>query len=195
MGSHKIENEKKEIRVNGVRIVEKALEICINAHKGQIRKGDGKPYFIHPLMVALKLASYGASPEVIAAALTHDVLEDTNYTKEDLENELNSNVLGMVEALTQVENPSWKEKKLGYIESVRNAGIDVKLISVADKIHNLESLIMAHKVKGKGIWKLFKGNREEKAWFETELLGIFKSINHPLINEYESLIEEEKRLD
>ncbi len=187
--------EGRDSEFYGVEIVEKALEICIKAHEGQVRKGDEKPFFTHPIMVALKLASYGAPPEVIAAALTHDVLEDTNYTKEKLRKELNDTVVGMVEALTQDTKLSWKDKKSKYIESVRYATVDVKLISVADKIHNLESLIMAHKKKGKDIWKLFNGSREEKEWFETKFLEMLRSTKHPLIDEYEVLIEKEKRLE
>lgn len=192
-----MKNQREETKLGfpGVELVEKAIRICCEAHKGQLRKGDGKPYFIHPIMAALKLARYGVSDETIAAALTHDVIEDTDYPREILREELGNRVFEMIEALTQNDKLSYREKKLEYIESVRNAGTDVKLISVADKVHNLESLIMAHRKKGKDIWELFSGSKENKTWFETNLLEVLKDINHPLIDEYKSLIETERELE
>ena len=202
MGSQRIDmkerRESAEKRVypsEGAALIEKAIEICLEAHKGQVRKGDGKPYFIHPIMVALKLASYEASPRGIAAALTHDVLEDTDCSKDRLKYELDCYVLEMVEGLTQDNSLSWKEKKLKYIESVAEHCMTARLISAADKIHNIDSLIMAHNEQGKEVWKNFNTSREDKIWFETALLESFKRFDHPIFKEYEALVEKMKRLD
>lgn len=67
--------------------IEKALRIAVEAHKDQTRKGDGSPYIVHPLMVAFKLQKYNFPDAVIVAALTHDVLEDTDYPEEKLKEE------------------------------------------------------------------------------------------------------------
>jgi guanosine-3',5'-bis(diphosphate) 3'-pyrophosphohydrolase len=60
-------------------LVEKALRIAVLYHKDQKRKVDNLPYIVHPVMVALKLAKYGFDDVVIAAALVHDILEDTDF--------------------------------------------------------------------------------------------------------------------
>lgn len=185
---------KNGIRVKENEIVEKALEICIKAHEGQMRKGDVKPYYVHPLMTALKLAGLGAAPEVLAAALTHDVLEDTDFPKEKMREELNDRVTEMVEKLTQDDKLTWRGKKIRYIDEVKNASMDVKLICLADKVHNLESLIRGHELIGEEIWGLFRGSREDKEWFEDRLLEAIGDIQHPLMDEYRALIEEEKKL-
>lgn len=190
-----IEGQKsKTSEFKGVELLEKAITICIDAHKDQIRKGDGKPYYIHPVMVALKLAKYGVNEEVLAAAFTHDILEDTELSKETIKKELGENVLNMVEALTNDDALPWKEKKLKYIDSVRNASFEVKLISVADKIHNLESLILAHNKIGKDIWTKFNTGKSGKMWFESKMLKMLKEYSHPLIDEYEMLIKKAKGL-
>lgn len=65
-------------------IIEKAVRISVEAHQNQTRKGDDLPFIIHPFMVALKLAKYNFSDTVVAAALAHNVLEDTDYSEEKL---------------------------------------------------------------------------------------------------------------
>ena len=92
-------------------LVEKALCIAIIAHRDQKRKNDGSPYAMHPLMVALKLARHEFSDTVIAAALVHDVLEDTNFSKDEMQRQLGDEVLVIVTALSENKSLSWKERK------------------------------------------------------------------------------------
>ncbi|PIT88782.1 MAG: phosphohydrolase [Candidatus Magasanikbacteria bacterium CG10_big_fil_rev_8_21_14_0_10_36_32] len=177
-------------------LIEKAVRLATLAHAGQKRKGDNLPYIIHPMMVALKLAKYGASDEVIAAALTHDVLEDTDVPVEKLKEELGEEVLTIVQAVSNDDSLGWLEKKKHYIETVKNGPAGAKAVALADKIHNLESILIAYSEQGKDVWKKFNGTKEQKIWFETEMLNMLKStFEHPLIAEYERLIGEEGKLD
>jgi (p)ppGpp synthase/HD superfamily hydrolase len=176
-------------------LLEKAVEVCFKQHCIQTRKADGKPYFIHPVIVALKLAKHGFPENVLAAALLHDVLEDTDYPQEKLKSEFGKEIFEMVTALTQDNKLSWKEKKKKYINSVQNSSDNVKAISTADKIHNIESLIMAFRKYGKEIWNKFNGSKNEKIRFEEELLKALKTGNNPLAEEFESLIKREKNLE
>jgi len=176
-------------------LVEKAVRVSVVAHSGQTRKGDNLPYIIHPFMVALKLAKYKFPDTVIAAALTHDVLEDTDFGEEKLKQELNSEVLEIVKAVTNDDSLPWEEKKKKYVETVRNGSEGAKAVAVADKIHNLESLMIAHAEQGPELWKKFNRGKEQKLWFENEVLKMLKQTwQHPLIDEYESLLEQEKEL-
>lgn len=177
-------------------IIDTALRIAIEAHKNQTRKGDDLPYIIHPVMVALKLAKHNFPDKVVAAALTHDVLEDTDYPEEKLKKELGDEVLEIIEAVTNDQSLPWEEKKKKYIETVRNGSESAKAVAVADKIHNLESLLIAHKEQGPVVWKKFNRGKEEKVWFENEVLKMLKNTwQHPLIAEYECLLEKEKELE
>ena len=176
-------------------IIEKAVRVSVTAHKDQTRKGDDLPYIIHPFMVAIKLAKYNFPDTVIAAALTHDVLEDTEYPEDKLKNELGEEVLEIVKAVTNDDSLPWEEKKKKYVETVRAGSDGAKAVAVADKIHNLESLLLAYLEQGPELWKKFNRGKEQKLWFENEVLKMLKETwKHPLIEEYEKLLEQEKEL-
>jgi (p)ppGpp synthase/HD superfamily hydrolase len=155
-------------------IIEKATRIAVEVHEGQRRKVDGLPYIIHPVMVALKLAKYNFPDKVIAAALAHDILEETKYPEEKLRKELGDEVAEIVKAVTNENIPDWEEKKKKYVESVLNGSKDAKAVSVADKIHNLESLLIAYEEQGLSIWGKFNRGKEKKIWFENEVLKMLK---------------------
>lgn len=177
-------------------IIEKATQIAVEAHKNQTRKADGSPYIVHPIMVALKLQKHNFEDEIIAAALTHDVLEDTDYPEDKLKEELGGGVYNIVKAVSNDDSLPWEEKKKLYIETVRNGNEGAKAVCVADKIHNLECLFAAYKEQGKEIWKKFNRGKDKKIWFETEVLKMLKETwKHPLIDEYEKLIKKEEKLD
>ena len=184
-----------EDEFGNLKLLEKAVEVCFKQHCFQKRKADGKPYFIHPVIVALKLAEHGFPENVLAAALLHDVLEDTDYPQEKLRSEFGKEIFEMVTALTQDESFPWEEKKKKYVTSVQNSSDNVKAISTADKIHNIESLIMAYRKYGKDIWNKFNGSKNDKIRFEEELLKVLKTGNNPLAEEFESLINREKDLE
>lgn len=177
-------------------LTEKALRLAARAHDGQMRKEGGLPYIIHPVMVAFMLEKYGFGEPVIAAALTHDVLEDTAVSPEELALELGSEVLHMVEALTYDETLSWEEQRARYIKSVRAASEGVRAICTADKIHNAQSLLASHEKEGREVWKHFTRGKDDKLWFEGEVLKMLKeSWSHPLVEEYAELVGRMRMLD
>jgi (p)ppGpp synthase/HD superfamily hydrolase len=174
-------------------LVEKAALIAFVGHAGQVRKDGGSPYVVHPYMAALKLAAHGFEDRVLAAALVHDVLEDTQVTPEQLEQLLGRDVVDIVRSLTEDKALPWETRKERYIEAIRVASDEVKAVSTADKIHNLESLFAAYALQGPEIWKVFNRGREQKCWFERALLKTLQETwTHPLVHEYAKLVE---RLD
>ncbi|MBI4361385.1 bifunctional (p)ppGpp synthetase/guanosine-3',5'-bis(diphosphate) 3'-pyrophosphohydrolase [Candidatus Micrarchaeota archaeon] len=176
-------------------IVEKAARIAVVAHAKQKRKGDGSPYIVHPFRVALKLAQNGFSDEVIAAALVHDVLEDTTYPEKKLRRELGESVYRIVKAVTNDDSLSWEEKKRKYVQTVRAGPAGAKAVCVADKIHNMESLLTDYQKQGPAIWKKFNRGKKQKKWFERMVLEMLReTFKHPLVDEYAQLIEREEKL-
>ena len=189
-----MEQEKPKQKAN---LVMTAASIAAFAHRDQKRKVDGTPYIFHPMAVAQKLACAGVSNEdIIAAALVHDVLEDTDYPEEKLREELGGEVVDIVKALTADNALSWLEKKKKYAQSVKNGSAAVQMVALADKITNLENLLEAYKKQGKAVWGRFNASREQKIRFEEEMLAIFKeTLNDPMVPDYEKLIEKEKTLE
>ncbi|MFA6253503.1 MAG: HD domain-containing protein [Patescibacteria group bacterium] len=177
-------------------LIEKALRVMLLAHGQQVRKTDDSPYVIHPMMVAKKLARLGFGDEVIAATMVHDVLEDTDYSEKKLRQELGDKVVDIIMSLTENKSLEWETRKKKYIEAVKNAGPETKAISIADKIHNLESIIATHKKMGSKIWDKFNRGKEQKMWFENEMLKMFQATwESPMIAEYEKLLKEVEKLD
>ena len=173
--------------------IEKAARLAARAHRGQTRKESDLPYVVHPFMVAIKLIKYGFSDTVIAAALVHDVLEDASVTTEELSDELGNEVAQLVTTITNDDSLPWLEKKKKYIESVRIGPVEAKAIATADKVHNLESLLIAYETDGNKVWAYFNSGMKDKIWFEEAMLKMLQeSWQHPLIKEYESLLSDLK---
>ena len=170
-------------------LVEKAARIMAVAHEKQTRKSDGSPFIVHPVMVALKLVKLGFGDSVIAAALTHDVLEDTDFSEEKMREKLGEDVLKIVKTVTEDKSLAWEDRKQKYIETVRNGSEETKAVSISDKIHNLENLLDAHAQMGTNIWEKFNRGKEKKRWFEHAMLDMFReSWKHPLVDEYAELV-------
>lgn len=176
-------------------LIETAAVIALEAHAGQKRKDGDAPYAAHVIAVALKLAHYGYSDALVAAALVHDVLEDTTYPESKLRSLMGDEIMEILFAVRNDDTLEWEEKKKKYIESVRAGSDDVKALATADKICNLESLIAAHQRVGPEIWLKFNRNKEKKIWFEDEMLKMLKETwQHPLVHEYDSLLADAKLL-
>jgi (p)ppGpp synthase/HD superfamily hydrolase len=123
---------------------ERALVIAAAAHEGQVRKYTGEAYITHPMAVAETLLEYGIEdPEMHAAALLHDVVEDTEMTIEDVRAEFEG-VTIRVRWLTKLELPGVPRAKRKQIEALRlaKAGAAVQTIKYADLLHNMKSIVV-----------------------------------------------------
>ena len=123
----------------------RAYEYAKNAHADQ-RRASGEPYFIHPCAVASILMELGLDAATIAAALLHDVIEDTPSTAEDIEREFGKEVLALVSGVTKLEKIVFKSKEEENAENFRKIFVamakDVRviIIKLADRLHNMRSL-------------------------------------------------------
>ncbi|MEK7109470.1 MAG: HD domain-containing protein [Patescibacteria group bacterium] len=170
-------------------LIEKADALAAHAHEGQMRKDAPTPYITHPRAVAATLKKYGFNDTVIAAALVHDVLEDTACTPAELEAQLGPEVLRIVQMLSYDPSLEWEEQRKKYIEAVRAAPPEVKAISTADKVHNLETLLDSYARTGPQLWNMFTRKKERKLWFEREMLKMLQETwRHPLVDEYARLL-------
>ncbi len=126
-------------------IIEQAYVYSARVHEGQVRL-SGEPYLSHPLEVAAILADMKLDVESIAAALLHDVIEDTPATKEDIENMFGPGVAHIVEGVTKLSSLPFSTKIAQQAESLRKMilamadDIRVVLIKLADRIHNMRTL-------------------------------------------------------
>lgn len=129
-------------------LIKKAYEFSCAAHQNQSRE-SGEPYIIHPVEVACILAEMGMDTNTIAAGLLHDVIEDTDFTHENLTSEFNLEIANLVEGvtkLTKLGKIQYKSKQEQQADNVRKMvlamtkDIRVILIKLADRLHNMRTL-------------------------------------------------------
>ncbi|MFI8380310.1 RelA/SpoT family protein [Leeuwenhoekiella sp. NPDC079379] len=128
------------------KMIRKAFEVAVDAHKDQRRK-SGEAYVFHPLAVARIVASeIGMDATSIAAALLHDVVEDTSYTLEDLEELFGPTVARIVDGLTKISNLKKHHDASLQAENFRkmlltiNDDVRVIIIKIADRLHNMQTM-------------------------------------------------------
>lgn len=139
-------------------LVKTALEKARTAHEGQVRNGSGgMPYVDHPIAVAALLDEHGYRDEVLAAALLHDVVEDSETTLEELREEFGEPVAGLVGALTDDESiESYRQRKAEHRERVAAADGEAMAIYGADKLTNTCALRAAYAEEGERVRGEFK---------------------------------------
>lgn len=159
---------------NELIIIDKAFETANSFHEGQLRR-SGEPYIIHPIAVANILVDLGMDYQSIVAALLHDVVEDTDYTIEQLTEEFGEDVAILVDGVTKlgkVQLNSRETKEEQQAENVRkmllamSKDIRVIIVKLADRLHNMRTLEFVDPQK-----------QRDKA---LETLEIFAPISHRL---------------
>lgn len=175
-------------------IVEQAKLFAIKAHFNQVRKTEkDKPMIIHPIDVGNILKQYNFDDNVISAGILHDVIEDTKYTKEDILNLFGEDILSLVLGDTEIDKSlSWEERKKYTIDTVKNLDLRHKAICCADKISNLEDMMILFEKNGKYDFSSFKRGFEEQKWYFTHLyesLIYNEDSNHPMFIRLKKLID------
>ena len=159
---------------NELHIIDKAFETANSFHQGQLRR-SGEPYIIHPIAVANILVDLGMDYQSIVAALLHDVVEDTDYTLQQLTEEFGEDVAILVDGVTKlgkVQLNSRETKEEQQAENVRkmllamSKDIRVIIVKLADRLHNMRTLEFVDPQK-----------QRDKA---LETLEIFAPISHRL---------------
>ena len=163
-------------------IEEKALNFAIKAHNGQVRKNEpDKPMIFHPINVGNILKEYGFDENVISAGYLHDVVEDTEYTNEDIKKEFGDDIASLVYGASEIDKTlSWEERKKHTIESIKDLDIRHKAVICADKISNLEDLYLTFTKNGVADFSRFKKGFFDQKWY-------YESVYKELIKNEEKL--------
>lgn len=158
--------------------IKKAIQFAARKHHGQWRaEAEPLPYITHLFSTALLVAEDGADDDTVSAALLHDTIEDTATTREELAAAFSERVAELVAAVSEVKvedgkKLNWKERKERYLASIKTAPDEALLISVADKIDNIESMLEEIARTGNGIFAKFGHAPAEYLWYHGEVLRI-----------------------
>jgi (p)ppGpp synthase/HD superfamily hydrolase len=169
-------------------IVIKAIEMATEFHERDVRKGTVIPYLSHLFNVCKILAERDCRAELIAAALLHDIVEDTSVTIGEVENSFGKEVANLVEGATEPyklqktkfdENTTWEVRKKHTIDFISNkATPDQMLIILADKLDNIRSVNNDVKRLGEKVWSRFNADKNKQSWYYHGLVAAFtKRIN------------------
>jgi guanosine-3',5'-bis(diphosphate) 3'-pyrophosphohydrolase len=151
-------NEKVNVEINNfynliksylleheISMVMQAVNMAEQAHHNQFRK-SGEPYIIHPIEVASIVARWGLDVSTIIGALLHDTIEDSEFTKEDIEKQFGSVIANMVDSLTKLDCFQFDSKEQAHAEYVKklilamSQDIRIILIKLADRKHNMQTI-------------------------------------------------------
>ena len=180
-----------------VEVIDKAFKFARDAHQG-IRRRSGEPYIMHPLAVATIVSQeIGLGSTSISAALLHDVVEDTDYTVEDIEAQFGEKIARIVDGLTKISGGIFGDKASLQAENFRkllltmSEDIRVVLIKMADRLHNMRTLSSMpankqYKIAGETLYIYAPlAHRLGLYAIKTELEDLSFKYNHPA--EYERI--------
>ena len=165
-------------------------------HAGQTRKASSIPYIAHLMGVASLVLEFGGDEDLAIAALLHDVVEDCGGAPmlKEVRRKFGSRVAKIVDGCTDSDTepkPPWRERKETYIGHLKSADAETRLVSAADKLNNVRSILSDYREVGESIWDRFNGGREGTLWYYRALLEEFlRRKPNRLIRELELAVEE-----
>ena len=178
--------------------MEKAILFATKAHAGSFRKGKTKPYILHPLEAMMIVADLTDDEELLAAAVLHDIVEDTGTTAAEIEREFGSRVASLVASESENKREdrpaeeTWKTRKKETLDHLKSANRDVKLVCLGDKLSNMREIYRDYTKLGDDLWQRFnQKDKREHGWYYSEIYRILRAEfgDVPVIREYAELLE------
>ena len=150
--------------------LQRAFRYAAEKHAGQTRKKTAVPYLSHLMAVAALVLEAGGDEDMAIAALLHDVVEDCGGMPRlrEVRKQFGTRVAKIVEGCTDayvVPKPEWLERKKNYLREVKHADAETRLVSAADKLHNVRTILADYRRDGESIWKRFTGKKEGTLWY------------------------------
>ncbi len=148
----------------------KAFQFAAEKHKRQTRKASTIPYVAHLIGVASLVLEAGGDEDLAIAALLHDVVEDCGGAPmlKEVRRRFGSRVARVVDGCTDADvypKPPWRERKERHILRLRDEDADTRLVSAADKLNNVRSILSDYRAIGESVWSRFKGGRDGTLWY------------------------------
>ena len=172
-----------------------AFLFAAEKHAAQTRKKTSVPYISHLMAVTALVLEAGGDEDQAIAALLHDVVEDCggHPVLEEVRARFGDRVAKIVDGCTDayvIPKPAWKQRKLEYLGHLRHADEDTRLVSAADKVHNVRTIVSDYRVEGERVFERFAGRRDGTLWYYRALSDIFQERPNRLAAELALAVEE-----
>ena len=165
-------------------LFDEAIRYAVEKHSGMVRKRENTPYILHPLEVAAIVSTISSDEELLAAAVLHDTVEDTDATMEEIEQLFGARVAALVASETEDKrrslppDMSWRIRKEESLEELKRAADPaVKVLWLGDKLSNMRSFYRAWKISGDSIWESFnQSDPSQQAWYYRSIDTILSEL-------------------
>ena len=173
-------NQRQSSTDHGWNRLAAAIEFALRVHAQQTRKGTDIPCVSHLLVWPASSLEHGGDEEQAIAAMLHDAVEDQGSHLEPIIRErfgarVADIVLGCTDADT-LSKPPWRERKEAYVRHLETAGIEVLLVSCADKVHNARAICTDVWTHGLQVFDRFKAGQDGTLWYYRTLAAAFRRL-------------------
>ena len=174
----------------------RAVHFAAEKHAGQARKASTIPYIAHLMGVASLVLEAGGDEDLAIAALLHDVVEDCGGAPmfKEVHRRFGKRVAKIVDGCTDTDTdpkPPWRERKENYLQHLKRADAGTRLVSAADKLNNIRSILTDYREIGESVWARFNGGRDGTLWYYRALRDEFRRHkSNRIVREYELALNE-----
>jgi (p)ppGpp synthase/HD superfamily hydrolase len=174
----------------------RAFNFATEKHAGQARKASTIPYIAHLMGVASLVLEFGGDEDLAIAALLHDVVEDCGGAPmlKEVRRCFGPRVAKIVDGCTDSDTdpkPPWRGRKEAYLRHLKSTDAETRLVSAADKLNNVRSILSDHREVGESVWERFNGGLEGTLWYYRALMEEFlRGRPNRLIRELELAVRE-----
>ena len=180
------------------RLLDRAIVFAVRAHAGTERRGKGFPYIVHPMEAVEIVATMTSDQELLAAAVLHDTVEDTDTTVEQIRTEFGDRIASLVASESDIvvdgcsEEDSWHARKQAAIDRLARASHDAKTVALGDKLSNMRAIARDYARQGDALWNLFHvKDRKEHEWHYRGLAESLRELQDTFAyKEFEQLINQ-----
>lgn len=152
------------------------MQVAAVAHRNQKRKGGDIPYVVHPYAVMTFASTVTEDEDVLLACLFHDILEDVpeEYPREQMIREFGKRVVSIVEGVTKDDSiKDWRMRNEAYLHHLEHEATDESLlVSCADKLHNLMTVLEDYETFGDTLWDRFNAGKDDQKWWYRSVLSV-----------------------
>lgn len=162
-------------------LLDRAIIFAVKAHHNTERRGKGFPYIVHPMEAVEIVATITSDQELLAAAVLHDTIDDTDVTVEELRAEFGDRIANLVHAESDQftegvsEEDSWHDRKQAAIDRLASAPHDAKIVALGDKLSNMRAIARDYAIKGDALWQIF--HVTDKTQHEWHYRGLAASLS------------------